>query len=63
MDKNMAVFLLYRKVGPIKQKMRPEDAHEFVWKMYCVLNSARQSVQAHWESVMSWSVLARFVPL
>ena len=36
-------------------------AHEFVWKMYCVPNSARQSVQAHWESVMSRSVLARFV--
>ena len=46
---------------PIKQKTLREDAHEFVWKMYCVPNSARQSVQAHWESVMSRSVLARFV--
>ena len=29
--------------------------------MYCVPNSARQSVQAHWESVTSRSVLAHFV--
>ena len=57
------LFLLYRKLRPIKQKTLREDAHEFVWKMYCVPNSAQQSVQAHWESVMSRSVLARFVLL
>ena len=54
-------FLLYRKVLPIKAKTRLEDAHEFVWKMYCVPNSALQSVQAHCESVMWRSMLARFV--
>ncbi|MBQ3599902.1 MAG: hypothetical protein II992_01705, partial [Lachnospiraceae bacterium] len=56
LGKNGEVFLLYRKVRPIKQKTPRKDAHEFVWKMYCVPNSARQSVQAHWESVMSRSV-------
>ena len=61
--KSVRFFLLYRKLRSIKQKTLREDAHEFVWKMYCVPNSARQSVQAHWESVMSRSVLARFVPL
>ena len=50
-DLLIPLFLLYRKLRPIKQKTLREDAHEFVWKMYCVPNLARQSVQAHWESV------------
>ena len=41
------LFLLYRKMRPIKQKPSGQDAHKLGWRMYCVPNLARQSVQAH----------------
>ena len=31
---------------PIREKPSRQDAHEFIWKMYCVPNSARQSMKA-----------------
>ena len=31
---------------PIREKLSGQDAHEFVWNMYCVPNSTRQCVQA-----------------
>ena len=55
------IFYLIGKYVLSEKKPSGKDAHEFVWKMYCVPNSALKSVEAHWKCVMSRSVPVGFV--